>query len=425
MGEYGPLDAGTQTCAERNRKQLIDDFGSVLEESLIILLSQDYDIEKDYDEITRVLRGLAESANAEAATGFDPSGLGYNVPELDGQLSGPRLDDTTTTSDNRISEGSGGDYSGTSTSDLSLDSLENQILVDPASLTEDQKIKELQGIFIDRFKEHTLRRILGKNDGNLDRTFDELLNRQFLEDSGDITKGIDAFFVGDDVQYTSKGKGKRRKGPPKKNVLAVNYRTTSAATDGEELQGAKDFIQPSAGRATPKHIQPYSLPAINTCSSPAMKQSAAILSPITHLDFGTSHLRSAASLRRQGPLARQGAVVYTDRAREQARAALQQASAMADAHVGQQSTATMVDLHGVLVLDGVRIAREHVWRWWNNLGENRAVEARDPGFTVVTGLGRHSAGGVSRLRQAVGAMLKNDGWRVETLTGSFHIRGRV
>ncbi|KAK4197333.1 hypothetical protein QBC40DRAFT_285706 [Triangularia verruculosa] len=419
MGEYGPLEAGKQTCAERNRKQLLDDFGSVLEESLIIVLSQDHDMEKDYDEITRILRTLAESATAEAATGFDPSGLGCNAPELDG----PRLDETTTTSDN---QGSGGDYSGTSTSDLSVDSLENQILIDPASLTEDQKVKELRGIFIDRFKEHTLKRILGKNNGNLDRTFDELLNRQFLEDSGDITKGIDAFFVGDDVGHTSKGKGKRRKGPPKKNVLEVNYRTVSATADGEELQGAKDFVRPSTpGRATPKRVTPYSLPAINTGSSSAVQQATAVLSPTARLDLGTSHLRSAASLRRQGPLARQAAVVYTERAREQARAAFEQASSLADVHVRQQSTATMVDLHGVLVLDGVRIAREHVRRWWDGLGENRAAEARDPGFTVVTGLGRHSAGGVSRLRQAVGAMLKNDGWRVETLTGSFHVRGRI
>ncbi|CAP66879.1 uncharacterized protein PODANS_4_6300 [Podospora anserina S mat+] len=421
MGGNGPLDAGTQTCAERNRKQLIDDFGSVLEESLIILLTQDYDIEKDYDEITRVLRGLAESATAEAATGFDPSGLGFSVPDLDE----PRLDDATTTSDNRISDGSGGDYTGTSPSDFSSDSLENQILVDPATFTEDHKIAELRGIFIDRFTEHTLRRILGENGGDLNRTFDDLLNRQFLEDSGDITKGIDAFFVGDNVQYPPKGKGKRRKGLPKKNVLAVNYKATSVATDGEELHGARDFIQPSSGRATPKRIQPYSLPAINTSSSPASKKTAAILSPTPQLDFGTSHLHSAASLRRQGPLARQGAVVYVERAREQASVAFRQASEYADERARQQSTAIMVDLHGVHVLDGVRIAREHVWRWWNNLGENRAAEARDPGFTVVTGLGRHSAGGVSRLRQAVGAMLKNDGWRVETLTGSFHIRGRV
>ncbi|KAK0673226.1 hypothetical protein QBC41DRAFT_333874 [Cercophora samala] len=421
MGGYGPLDAGTQTCAERNRKQLNDDFGSVVDESLIILLTQDYDIERDYDEITKVLRGLAENAPAEAATGFDPSGLGHNVPDLDE----PRLDDTTTTSDNRISDGSGADYSRTSSSDFSSDSLENQILVDPAAFTEDHKIAELRGIFIDRFTEHTLRRILGQNDGDLSRTFDDLLNRQFLEDSGDITKGIDAFFVGDDAQQTPKGKGKKRKGPSKKNVLAVNYKATSATTHGEELQGAKDFIQSSSGRATPKRIQPYSLPTINTSSSPASKQPAAIFSPTTQLDFGTSHLRSAASLRRQGPLARQGTVVYVERAREQASMAFRQASENADARAQHQSTAIMVDLHGVHVLDGVRIAREHVWRWWNNLGENRAAEARDPGFTVVTGLGRHSAGGVSRLRQAVGAMLKNDGWRVETLTGSFHIRGRV
>jgi hypothetical protein len=126
-----------------------------------------------------------------------------------------------------------------------------------------------------------------------------------------------------------------------------------------------------------------------------------------------------------GPLGRQGAVVYTERAREEIRTFSAQASVMAEALVAQQSTDSMLDLHGVFVMDGVRIAKQRVWAWWNSLGENRKALAKRQGFTVVTGVGKHSAGGVSRLRQAVGAYLKNDGWKMETLTGSFYVTGRV
>jgi hypothetical protein len=76
-------------------------------------------------------------------------------------------------------------------------------------------------------------------------------------------------------------------------------------------------------------------------------------------------------------------------------------------------------------MDGVRIAKQKVWNWWNNLGEDRKTLAKRNGFTVVTGVGKHSVGGVSRLRQAVGAYLKNDGWKMETLTGSFYVTGRA
>ena len=100
---------------------------------------------------------------------------------------------------------------------------------------------------------------------------------------------------------------------------------------------------------------------------------------------------------------------------------------LAETLVNQQSTATTIDLHGVTVLDGVRIAKHRVWQWWDNLGEGGRVKMakHDEGFTVVTGVGNHSVGGVSRLRQAVGAALKNDGWKVDVLTGKFRVTGRV
>ncbi|KAF4976312.1 hypothetical protein FZEAL_6997 [Fusarium zealandicum] len=136
---------------------------------------------------------------------------------------------------------------------------------------------------------------------------------------------------------------------------------------------------------------------------------------------------SAAQLSRRGgsnPLYRQAAGYYAEVAREQGRYASQATSTAADLLVEKQSSASSIDLHGVYVQDGVRIARQRVQAWWSGLGEFRTDKARQQPFTVVTGLGRHSAGGVSQLRQAVAAALLQDGWKMQVETGRFVIKGR-
>ncbi|KAM5350523.1 hypothetical protein ACJ41O_007028 [Fusarium nematophilum] len=136
---------------------------------------------------------------------------------------------------------------------------------------------------------------------------------------------------------------------------------------------------------------------------------------------------SAAQLSRRGasnPLYRQAAGYYSEVAREQGRYAAQATSTAADLLVESKSTSTSIDLHGVYVQDGVRIARQRVQSWWSGLGEFRSDKARQQPFTVITGLGRHSAGGVSQLRQAVAAALLQDGWKMQVDTGRFVIKGR-
>ncbi|KAF7547892.1 hypothetical protein G7Z17_g7414 [Cylindrodendrum hubeiense] len=136
---------------------------------------------------------------------------------------------------------------------------------------------------------------------------------------------------------------------------------------------------------------------------------------------------SASQLNRRGassPLYRQAAGYYADVAREHGRYAQQASSTAADLLVEQQSSSSSIDLHGVYVQDGVRIARQKVQAWWSGLGEFRAEKARQQHFTVITGLGRHSAGGVSQLRQAVAAALLQDGWKMQVETGRFVVKGR-
>ncbi|KAK4238003.1 hypothetical protein C8A03DRAFT_34010 [Achaetomium macrosporum] len=417
-----PSDADGDV-AEQYCEKLLEEFGSVLDESLIVLIANERELVKDYSEIRHILGQLAESAREEAATGFDPSGLGSlaDLEEL-------RLDEATSSGNGGADSSAG--YA-TTISELS-DQPENQRLTEQLNLSDEQKVQELMLVFQDRWKDHTVRYILKQCNGNLEAAFDELLSRQYLEESGELPKGIDGFSIPDEDRQPSKGNtGRARKGKRKnkKQTVAVTYHAVLPTVDDAELEGAKDFVQPAGHRSAGavRHLPPPArppLPTIKTALQSGPVYPPASASPLP-TDFGTSNLRGAAALRRMGPLGRQGAVVYTERARDEIRRLSAQASLMAEAHVAQQSTDTVLDLHGVFVMDGVRIAKQRVWAWWNGLGGNRKALAKQHGFTVVTGVGNHNAGGVSRLRQAVGAYLKNDGWKVETLTGKFYVTGRV
>lgn len=102
----------------------------------------------------------------------------------------------------------------------------------------------------------------------------------------------------------------------------------------------------------------------------------------------------------------------------------------ADAHAQSQSSTTHLDLHGIDVLNGVRIAQERVDAWWNRLGESRVngrvgADDRSEGFRIVVGAGRHSEGGKGKLGPAVSKMLKNEGWRIEAAGAIIVVKGKA
>ncbi|KAF2971025.1 hypothetical protein GQX73_g2590 [Xylaria multiplex] len=137
---------------------------------------------------------------------------------------------------------------------------------------------------------------------------------------------------------------------------------------------------------------------------------------------------SASSAYKKGksdPYMRQAAGFFADRARSEAASQRQLTSIEAGLLVDKQSTEDTIDLHGVSVQDGVDIAVDRVWNWWNSLGENKVRKAREAGLKVVTGLGRHSSDGKSRLRVNVFKALVADGWKVQVLTGAYLVTGRI
>lgn len=206
--------------------------------------------------------------------------------------------------------------------------------------------------------------------------------------------------------------------PPQR--LALDYKL--APLVGEEIESFTT-IEPKR-----KVGSAYS-PLVSGTSTPKT-QSQSYTEALAKLNVAaaarSNSYANASSAFRKGasnPLYRQAAGFYAEQAREQSYGVASARSAAADALVSTSASSDVIDLHGVEVLDGVRIARERVWAWWQGLGEYRAQEARR-GFTVITGLGRHSAGGVSRLRQSVAAALIEDGWRVSVETGRFKVTGR-
>ncbi|KAF2009681.1 hypothetical protein BU24DRAFT_80841 [Aaosphaeria arxii CBS 175.79] len=100
----------------------------------------------------------------------------------------------------------------------------------------------------------------------------------------------------------------------------------------------------------------------------------------------------------------------------------------ADALVASQSRPGRLDLHGVTVQSARRIAKTEVNLWWDGLGEARIPgggrRGVGDGFTVVTGLGRHSEGGKGKLGPAVARALVKEGWKVEVNGGELIVLGK-
>lgn len=246
---------------------------------------------------------------------------------------------------------------------------------------------------------------------------------------------------------------KREKEKAGKNQLSVSYKLKPIPIETEDLADTKptkawqppSYHNPAvlSQHALPSSSKPSKLPSTFTKPNPSSwqvvgaKKKSPTLPKATLADdqqYVPTHrsltptAQTAASLRRKGPLYQQAAAVYADRSQAESRAAHQVAFSNYLRHVDGQSSARKIDLHGVPVLDGVKIARDRVNAWWAGLDEyERERRKAAPGHElhIITGLGNHSVSGVSRLRQAVASMLGHGGWRFETGTGEFFVSGRL
>ena len=252
-------------------------------------------------------------------------------------------------------------------------------------------------------------------------------------------KGVDAFSEENIVRRGRKGKAKNR------NAKNISERRSSSlpglhndttSTPGEvkgthvgiipqykQLEVNEAELDWNAAVKKAKSAASSRSPSSDMSSTTARRDAYALARTAAFSKANAAH-RKAKSDRLMG-----GAAAYYGQVGRDYAALSSSASAdAADALVASQSTPAQLDLHGVDVLNAIRIAQDRVEAWWNGLGESRVngrigAEDRQIGYRIVVGLGRHSEGGKGKLGPAVTKMLKQEGWKVEPAGAVIVVKG--
>ncbi|KAM0459749.1 hypothetical protein ACHAPV_005463 [Trichoderma viride] len=522
-------------------QQLVDLFDLVLDESLVIAIANDYDISTaaGYSTACTILQSLAQDANIEESSGFDPSAVHRLLEDEDRRVVDIERSASTSSLNRKQGNGQGSIDAESATSSLPFSAefvLPDSEFSNSGLLETD--ILQLQDLFPD-LQSWAIRHALLESSGVVATALDTLLSVQYLQSATAQSTAPDALssagdtkiealsgkrsVYGYDAARMADGEASMSNGKTLKTPAAIVYISKRLNMSPEEVSiiyaengnskvatilGILDqfLIQREAEststvekkaiddlkqkyRNTPdEYLQvivritgPYSAYAAELAaqvnayfSKRSMNQRLKLnyrLTPLPREDLegsietvtdtraeGRSPRRatsvstsgagkdlnkalqisnnlhrqkqdaiaSAASLHRRGasnPLYRQAAGYYAQQAREHSKHAQEATSTAADILVDQQSTDRTVDLHGVSVQDGVRIARQRVLSWWKDI-RAREGPVLDKSLTIVTGLGRHNASGISPLRQAVAAALARDGWKYTVETGRFVVSGR-
>ncbi|KAL5401066.1 hypothetical protein PMIN03_011841 [Paraphaeosphaeria minitans] len=175
-------------------------------------------------------------------------------------------------------------------------------------------------------------------------------------------------------------------------------------------------------------------PILESTKLPDLAPSAAPHTAASLAAARSSAFNNASATYRKGrsnPLYKAAAGYYAQVGRDANAHLRAQSEADADIFVSQQSTSTVLDLHGVTVDSATRIAKQKSQAWWDGLGEAKIPgygqgrgSVRD-GFRIVTGLGRHSEGGRGKIGPAVVRALVKEGWRVEVGSGEVIVTGKA
>lgn len=167
-----------------------------------------------------------------------------------------------------------------------------------------------------------------------------------------------------------------------------------------------------------------SSPSSSSSTTAAFSSAALANLRSSAFNSATTYHRKAGSNRLFG-----GAAAYYGQLGRDYHSQLRAASAAeADSLVSAQSSADVLDLHGISVADATRITELKVGKWWDGvrMREGRSNGERvGGGLTIVTGRGTHSKEGRGRIGPAVVRMLVKDGWKVEVGSGQVVVTGKV
>jgi hypothetical protein len=186
-------------------------------------ISSDYDLQKpeEFAAARKVLLAISKDVEVEEATGFNPSGFssvdlagittfhegtGSDVPPVtEGDLKSN--DGFTTTTESSHSQSVLSGSSSKSSAQESPGIIHVSILDD---LSDEEKVRQLAAMFVS-LKPIDIKLALQKAKGDADLAMDELLNLQWLEQTGQRPKGIDGFFVSDDEVPIKRKQGRKKK----------------------------------------------------------------------------------------------------------------------------------------------------------------------------------------------------------------------
>ncbi|KAI1662119.1 hypothetical protein F4813DRAFT_343512 [Daldinia decipiens] len=236
-------------------KKLLDELRSLLDETTILSISSDYNLEdpEEFSAARQVLLTISKDVEAEEATGFNPSGLGVDdivdinpSTQDDGaEVAGAASSDMKSVDGFTVTTESSIPPSLVSSGSSKTSTLENSGLLHVDifdGLTDSEKEEQLIQIFVS-LKPIDVKLSLQKSKGNASLAIDELLNLQWLEQTGQRPKGVDGFYVSDDDNIPNK---RRRKGRKKKKVAKVTLAkhadsesTFQEASDGDTVQSAE------------------------------------------------------------------------------------------------------------------------------------------------------------------------------------------
>ncbi|KAI9890480.1 MAG: hypothetical protein M1814_003964 [Vezdaea aestivalis] len=208
----------------------------------------------------------------------------------------------------------------------------------------------------------------------------------------------------------------------------------------EVMKKYKETVEQETSRESAR-LQPPLLPqykAVNPSSSTASEASTATKPPTgslpAHEALRHRALAAASAAHRKASSSNNmGAVAgyYSAEARDFSAQVFALRAADADKLAQSQSTPSSVDLHGIDVRNGVRIASERVGAWWARVKERVSEPVRGQGktvirerFEVITGKGTHSAGGVGKLGPAVFKTLVAEEWKIEVGDGVMWVFGK-
>lgn len=217
---------------------------------------------------------------------------------------------------------------------------------------------------------------------------------------------------------------------PRSQATALVYMSHPSTTSAHELaQVLATSLETSSSKITPHYLlrPPSPLSEEPLANSLATLPASTVSRLASARSTAFAQANTAYRKSKSNQLMAGAASYYSSVGREASASLRRHESALAEKMVSSQSKPGEIDLHGVRVLDAVRIAKEKAESWWENEGKEWAREGRvmKGSLKIVTGVGRHSQGGKGRLGPAVGAMLMKEGWKVEFGEGFLIILGKV